>query len=247
MDKLQQIIHERPSFHRRETEIDRSFDPSESLLPYDSAAQLATQGLTCYGIESDVLAFIAETVHEGSRTLETGAGCSTLVFAIRACQHITVTPSQSEINLIREYAAQQEIGLDKIRFVPESSGRYLPRCEIEQFDLILLDGKHAFPWPIVDWFYTAGKLREGGVMIIDDVSLRSVAILAEFMKIDPRWELIRDFSGKTLAFRKLGDSTHDVAWHMQPFTVGQDAGITGRASLVRRFGRRLKRVVKKFV
>jgi len=244
MDKLQEIIHERPSFHRSETEIDRCFDPSESLLPHEAAAKLTSAGLTCYGIGPDVLSFIADTVREGSRTLETGAGCSTLVFAIRGSEHIAVTPSQSEITLITQYASQRAITLGKVHFVHESSDHYLPRCEAEGFDLVLLDGKHAFPWPIVDWFFTADRLRQGGVMVIDDAQMRSVAILAEFMRVDPGWQLIRDFSGKTLAFRKIRDSVHDVAWHMQPFTVAEPAGTAAGLSLLRRLARRLKRLAQ---
>ena len=206
---------------------------------------MASGGLTCYGIGQDVLSFIAETVDDGSRTLETGAGSSTLVFALRRSEHIAVTPSQSEIALIGEYASQHDIPLDKVRFVGESSDRFLPRCEATGFDLVLLDGKHAFPWPIVDWFFTADRLRQGGVMIIDDAQMRSVAVLAEFMKVDPGWQLMRDFSGKTMAFRKRRDSIHDVAWHMQPFTVPRPPERAAGASLLRRFARRLKRLASR--
>jgi hypothetical protein len=102
----------------------------------------------------------------------------------------------------------------------------------------LLDGKHAFPWPMVDWFYTAEKLRLGGIMLIDDVAMKSVSILADFMRVDPGWELLRDFSGKTLAFRKTRRSTHDVAWHMQPWTTIAPGSWP---NLMRRINRFLKR------
>lgn len=221
MDQLQIILSERPAFHRSETEINRPFSPSESLLPAKIANQLASPSLTCYGIGSDVLSFIAESIGPMSRTLETGAGCSTLVFAIKRSTHIAITPNELEFQLIAEYAKQKQIPLDKVQFVPESSDQYLPRCEFDKLDLVLLDGKHAFPWPIVDWFYTAEKLRNGGIMIVDDAQLRSVAILAQFMKVDPGWQLLQDFSGKTLVFKKLRESIHDVAWHMQPFVVSR--------------------------
>lgn len=241
MDKLRQIIEERPDFHRRETEIDRSFDPSESLLPHEDALKLTSGGLTCYGIGPDVLSYIADAVGESSRTLETGAGCSTLVFAVRKSEHIAVTPSQSEITLITQYASEHGISLEKVRFVRESSDRFLPRCEAAGLDLVLLDGKHAFPWPIVDWFYTAERLRPGGVMVIDDAQMRSVAILAEFMRVDPGWQLLRDFAGRTLAFRKVRDSIQDVAWHMQPFVVAPPAGAAPRPNLLRRLARGVRR------
>jgi hypothetical protein len=200
-----------------ETEIDRPFEPNESFLSQEVSSSLASADLTCYGIGPDVLTFIAENTNENSRTLETGSGCSTLIFAIQGSNHIAVTPSQVEIALITQYAEQIDISLSKVHFVQESSDRYLPLSKDEGLDLVLLDGKHAFPWPFVDWFFTADKLKKGGLMIIDDVQMRSVSILAEFMSIDPGWQLIHDFSGKTVAFRKTRESIHDVAWHMQPF------------------------------
>src|SRR4030042_738501 len=242
MDKLQQIIHERPRFHRGETEIKRSFDPSETQLPRKAATKLASSGLTCYGIESDVLSFIAETIHEGSLTLETGAGCSTLVFAIRGAEHIAITPSQTEITLITQYASQKGISLEKVHFVQESSDHFLPHYEAEGLDLVLLDGKHAFPWPILDWFFTADKLRLGGVMVIDDAQMHSVAMLAGFMRVDPGWQLVRNFSNKTLAFRKSRASIHDVAWHMQPFTISHRSITSIITNILLQIASKLKRL-----
>jgi len=244
MYTFNQIVAERPNFHRSETEIDRSFDPKESLLSPAAAAQLASGELTCYGIEQEVLSFIADNVNSTSRTLETGAGCSTLVFGICGCEHIAVTPSASETGLITDYARQRGISLDRVQFANNSSDQYLPRCATGEFDLILLDGKHAFPWPILDWFFTADRLRQNGLMIIDDVHLRAAAILAEFMNADPAWQLVRDFSGKTLAFKKIRNGIHDVAWHMQPFSLSSPVPDNGSASLIRRGIRRLRRVVK---
>jgi predicted O-methyltransferase YrrM len=241
MNQLQSILTERPSFHSSETEINRRFEASESFLPREKAEKLASSSLTCYGIESAVLSFIAEFIDEKSQTLEVGAGCSTLVFAIKRSNHIVLTPSHSEIELITAYAHQKQIPLNRTHFVCESSERFLPQCQAVNLDLVLLDGKHAFPWPIVDWFYTADRLREGGVMIIDDVPIRSVAILAEFMKVDPGWELLHSFS-RALAFKKIRSSIHDVAWHMQPFSI-LPSTVNSKNSLVSRVSRKLKRVL----
>jgi len=219
MEILERIIAARPDFHSRETELLRSFDPGESLLPEEEARRVAEPGLTCYGIEGEVLRFIAESVDNNSRTLETGAGCSTLVFAHRKAQHTAITPSATEIDLIREYAVANYIDLTNVKFVPESSERYLPRGRDPDLDLVLLDGKHAFPWPIVDWFFTADLLKLGGLMVVDDAQMRSVAVLAEFMRADPGWAFVRDFGEKTLVFRKTREKVLDVAWHMQPWTV----------------------------
>jgi len=219
VEALERVIRGRPSFHAGETEIQRSFDHRESLLSETESRALGSSGLTCYGIGEDVLRFIADSVSEGQRTLETGAGCSTLVFALCKAHHTAVTPSKSEIQLIREYAHINGIGLAEVKFVSEPSERYLPHCEESDLDLVLLDGKHAFPWPMVDWFFTADRLKRGGMMLLDDAQMRSVSVLAEFMRADPGWEFIRSFEGRTLAFRKVRDKVLDVAWHMQPWTA----------------------------
>jgi predicted O-methyltransferase YrrM len=219
MNQLQKILQERPTFHQSETEILRQFSPEESLLPPEVVKTLASRSLTCHGIEPAVLSFIADSVNDQSRTLETGSGCSTLVFGLRRTLHTAVTPSSSEPQLIRKYAAENGINMDRVTFVQETSENYLPYCKESGFDLILLDGKHAFPWPVVDWFFTADKLKKGGIMILDDSHMRAVRVLAEFMVVDPGWKLVQDFSGKTIAFQKVREFIHDVAWHMQPWML----------------------------
>lgn len=219
MDKLEIIINERPMFHKGETEIKRSFDETESLLSAKEIKRLNDTSLTCYGIGNEVLRFIASNIKKDSKTLETGAGCSTLVFAHCGCNHIAITPSASEIGLIKAYAREREISMDKVTFVQESSDYFLPRNEEGGFDMVLLDGKHAFPWPMLDWFYTADKLKENGLMIIDDAEMKSVSVLVDFMNADTRWQQVVDFSGKTIIFKKKAAFVHDVAWHMQKYTV----------------------------
>jgi hypothetical protein len=82
---------------------------------------------------------------------------------------------------------------------------------------VLIDGKHAFPWPILDWFYTADKLNEEGILILDDLQMVSVSILRDFLLEDPHWKLIESFGRRTIAARKMAKFVHDVSWHMQPY------------------------------
>ena len=217
MTILEEILAERPKLHKGETEIKRSFALKESHLDSHSARKLANGVKACYGIGPDIAQFIYHTVNENSKTLETGAGISTLIFALKRTDHITITPNETEILSIKEYAEAKQIRVDTIRFIIDESDKYLPKCDLDGLDLILIDGKHAFPWPIVDWFYTADRLNKMGFMIIDDAQMFSVAILKAFMQEDPRWKLYRSYGNRTFVFQKLQDSVHDVAWHMQPY------------------------------
>jgi hypothetical protein len=199
---ISEILQERPEVHRSETEINRTFGTEESCLSGADVAALASGKAECYGIGSDVAHFIADHVDASSKSLEIGSGLSTLVFAVRQSDHICVTPSQTEMDGIRAYANRKGININRIHFVIAASDKYLPTAEIGGLDLVFIDGKHAFPWPIVDWFYTADRLKQGGVMMVDDTHMISGSILVDFMKVDPRWTLLANFNGKTVAFKK---------------------------------------------
>ena len=237
MKQIDEILKERPAFHSGETEIGRTFQSSESFLNKEKAEQIARQTSVCYGIGSDLAHFLADTVESSSQTLETGAGISTLIFALRGAAHIAITPNQTEVEAIQSYATIKEIDLSHVEFVIQPSELYLPTCgyPAQSLDLVLIDGKHAFPWPILDWFFTAEQLRRGGLLILDDAELRSVGVLVEFLIKDPRWSLEKSFGSKTLAFRKESDPVHDVAWHMQPYNFGNGSSQANQTSLWRRF------------
>jgi Methyltransferase domain len=240
-NRLSAIIDGDLRCHRGETEINRSVDPVESILPREVVEELNSDKLVYHGIHPEVLAFIFDSVSESSHSLETGAGKSTLAFAARGSRHITITPADSEVIAIRRFAEKHDIPLGSVTFVVEPSEQFLPSCDINQLDLVFIDGKHAFPWPMLDWFFTADKLRQGGIMLIDDVQLPSVSVLAEFMQVDPAWKMVHNFFGKTVAFEKLRPSIHEVSWHMQPFNMVSVAP----PSLIRRIRGRISREVKK--
>src|SRR6266581_1651230 len=109
MDLIEKILLERPTFHRSETEIERPFDPSESHLPEAFAKQLASGTPTCHGIEPEVAHYLANSVGPGTRTLETGAGLTTLIFAIKGAVHVSISPNLAEIDAIRQYAQLNSI------------------------------------------------------------------------------------------------------------------------------------------
>ncbi|MBZ5607378.1 MAG: class I SAM-dependent methyltransferase [Acidobacteriia bacterium] len=219
-DPVRRIYEAPPLVHKRETEIQRSFEAGESFLNEAFASEVRAGKEGCYGLAEKVARFLYENTSSASRTLETGSGISTLIFGLKQTKHIAVTPNQRETEVLRQYAAQNDISLANTTFVAEASEVYLPRCTVDTLDLVLIDGKHAFPWPILDWFYTADRLTKGGVIIVDDIHLRPVAMLVDFLNADSgRWRRQKSPSANTAIFYKCVDSVHDTAWHMQPFNL----------------------------
>ena len=224
---LEKILAESPAFHRGDTETAQAFSEQRSSLRGPIVQNILNKVPACYGVDPELARFLFDSVTEQNKTLETGSGISTLAFALRQAKHIAVTPNANEAESIRSYAAANQISMDRVEFVIEPSDRYLPRCEAEDLDLVLIDGKHAFPWPIIDWFFTADKLKQNGIVVLDDLQMSSVSMLGDFLREDPRWQLERTFGRRTLVLKKISPTVHDVAWHMQPY-------------ITRRYGRRAK-------
>lgn len=214
---LEKILADRPNLHSGETETKREIAARDTIYRGSVLENFNKDIPTCCGIGPDVAKFIYESVSEESLTLETGSGLSTLVFALKRARHTVVTPNEKEFAKIRGYARENHISLDRVEFVTMASDDYLPRCEASNLDFVFIDGKHAFPWPILDWFYTADKLKVGGICLLDDLELASVAILRDFLSEDPRWKSCQSFGKRTISFRKVGAPIHDIAWHMQPY------------------------------
>ena len=56
-----------------------------------------------WSVAGDVLRFLTDLVKPGMNTLETGAGQTTVVFAVRGANHVCITPDTAQAERIRAY------------------------------------------------------------------------------------------------------------------------------------------------
>jgi predicted O-methyltransferase YrrM len=173
-------------------------------------------GFMVMGLTEAALKFIYENVDESCATLETGCGLSTVVFALRGSRHIVIAPAPKEFEITKAYCHDHGIPTSQIDFITEPSQLVLPGLESPPLDLVLIDGGHGFPTPFVDWFYTAGKLKRGGFLIVDDVWLWSCQILRDFLAEQPQWEFVAEYEGRTAVFKKVADGSEWLEWTQQP-------------------------------
>ena len=75
---------------------------------------------------------------------------------------------------------------------------------------------HGFPTPMIDWYYTAGRLRRGGLLVVDDVHLPAVAMLVGVLDRDDRWRPIRR-TKKWVAYERAADGPLREDWYQQSF------------------------------
>lgn len=159
-----------------------------------------------WGLAWEALAWIEENVREGMSTLETGAGASTMVFAARGAEHHVITPDEEEERRIRAACEERRIDLERVRFHIGRSHEVLPELEAQGLDLVLVDGAHGFPYPILDWWYLASRLKAGGRMLLDDAYLPGVASIVDYARASEAWSLEAPVSFRTACIRKLRDS-----------------------------------------
>ena len=159
-----------------------------------------------WGLAWSALAWLEETVQPGWATLETGAGASTLVFAAAGADHEAITPDHGEEDRIRAQCTERGIDSSRIRFRVGPSHEVLPAWTPRPLDLVLIDGAHGFPYPILDWWHLPPHVRVGGTVLLDDAYLPAVASIVEYVRASPDWELEDAVSFRTACARKVRDA-----------------------------------------
>ena len=175
-------------------------------------------GSITFGLSDDALRFLDVHVTGASRTLETGSGVSTLLFAAKGAAHTCVTPSGDEIRRLKSHCGARGTPVDRIRFLEAFSQVALPALANDgPLDLVLIDGGHGFPVPFIDWYLTAPRVRLNGLVIVDDTHLWTGEVLRDFLKAEPEWRVEAEFIRST-AFRKIGERV-EKEWNEQPYVL----------------------------
>ncbi len=197
---LNQILSQRPPVHTRASGENR-----------------------CIGMHNEVLQYLYDQLHPGQLTLETGCGLSTLVFALSNCIHKVIVPNAAHIEATKQAAIRYDIPFDDTTFILGRSEKVLPAFSTEtKLDAVLIDGGHAFPIPFIDWFYTNNLLRVNGLLVLDDIDLKSVSILDDYLSSQPEWQKDKVIR-RTAFYIKIHDLDIDDAWdywQKQPFNRG---------------------------
>jgi len=156
--------------------------------------------------------------------LETGAGNSTLAFLYADPKRlISIAPERSLFDRILRFCTEHQLDASSLDVHVERSEWTLPELARGnlQLDLALIDGGHGWPTVFVDFCYINAMLRNGCVLIIDDVQLHSIKELARLLvKDETRFLIVRDL-GKSLVFKKLTDERFLPEWNGQPYIVEQ--------------------------
>ncbi|MDQ6748783.1 MAG: class I SAM-dependent methyltransferase [Candidatus Dormibacteraeota bacterium] len=192
---------------------------------------------TSWRVAADLLELLNEVTSPGDTTLETGAGVSTILFAALGARHHCVCPDSDVVARITEYCRGKGVATDSITFVVDTSERALPAMALPPLDLVLIDGRHGFPAPQIDWFYTAAALKVGGLVIVDDIQLWACRLLRDFLAAEPEWELSSESPERWSAFRKVTEGdVQGKEWTQQVYGRDQMNALKRAQSFRRALG-----------
>jgi hypothetical protein len=165
-----------------------------------------------WGLAWPALEWLEAALHEGMSTLETGSGASTIVFAAAGTEHVAVTPDSDEEVRIRRSCEKLGVASDRVTFRVGYSHDVLPELPDRKLDLVLLDGAHGFPYPVLDWWHVAPQLAVGGRILLDDAYMPPVAGVVDYARSSRSWEVERSIGYRTVVVRKLSDELPPFDW-----------------------------------
>ena len=170
-----------------------------------------------------VLARLAHHASEREvrRSAETGTGKSTLLFSHLSRRHTVFTLDDAGAgDSLAAVRASPLLAPAGVEFVVGPSQRTLPAHRFEgSLDLVLIDGAHAFPFPHLDYYFLYPHVAPDGLLVLDDVHVRSVNDLFRFLCAEEMFELL-EVEHTTAFFRRTAHAVFDPyadGWWLQRY------------------------------
>lgn len=160
---------------------------------------------------------------EQPKIIETGAGNSTITFLQTDPQQVvSIAPAGGLRQRILDYCDAQGVPTDRLEFQVARSEVALPGVALAEptprFDVALIDGGHGWPTVFVDFCYMNMMLGAGGVLLLDDTQLHSIAELSRLLEMQAGFTLL-DQWGKLQVWGKDTDETFLPEHNRQPYIV----------------------------
>lgn len=170
------------------------------------------EGDEYWGLAWPALEWLEAELRDDMATLETGSGASTIVFAAAGTDHVAITPDAGEEARVRATCEELAISSETVSFVVGFSHDVLPELPKRALDVVLLDGAHGFPYPILDWWHVAPQVTLGGRILLDDAYLPPVTAVVDHVRESRAWEVERSVGYRTVVVRKVADELPPFDW-----------------------------------
>ena len=198
------------------------------------------------GLPIAVFEFMNEILKPQSRTIETGMGISTALFALKGTMHTCINPDNEEVIRFKDYVNRNNISIDNMIFICKRSDEVWFNLKENIWDFVLIDGCHGFPIPYMDWYFFSAGLKVNGYLVIDDTLISTGKELKAFLLGEDAWELINPLSPKTAVFKKIKNFNYNKEFIFQPYVL-QSTKSLNKKNMVIDFAVRAKRKLKRLL
>ncbi len=210
---VERLIRDPPALH---------LDAEGNAVPWEASPRL--------------LRALSASLFAGAKTLETGAGLSTLVFALSGCEHTVVVPDKAIADRILAWCKSHNVPTANLSFEIDRSEIVLPRLQPTPLDVVLIDGGHGFPIPFVDWHLAGQRVKPGGALFIDDTQIWTGAVLRDFLRAESGWDVVGETWLEFCMVRRTG-SQLTGEFYRQPYVLHRSFTNTSSSAFRRLIGR----------
>jgi hypothetical protein len=156
-----------------------------------------------------------------THSVETGTGRTTLLMSHLSRDHTVFTKQDrgdgNSLDLVR---ASSLLAPDAVRFIEGPTQLTVPRYAFaEQFEFAMLDGPHGFPFPYVEYCYIYPHIASGGLLVVDDVQIRTIGVMVDILRQDSMWRFL-EVVGQTAFLQRTNAPTVDPlddGWWLQGY------------------------------
>lgn len=173
-------------------------------------------------VSAPALRAIAE--HAAERTIhhsaETGCGATTLLLSHLSQSHtVFALDAGGSLSSVRNSSLLRP---GVVTFVEGPSQQTLPKFRFHaKLQLALIDGPHAYPFPDLEYYHFYPYLDTGALLVLDDIHIRSIHNLFEFLSSDPMFQL-DSVVRNTALFTRTDAPTFDPfgdSWQQQRYNL----------------------------
>src|SRR5262249_16353370 len=120
---------------------------------------------------------------------ETGSGKTTLLFSHLSEHHeVFAIDDGGSISRVQRSSLFNPEG---VTFIQGPSQMTLPRHQFSaKLQMALIDGPHAYPFPDLEYYYFYPQMADGGLLLVDDINIPSIARMFEIIESDDMFELV---------------------------------------------------------
>lgn len=168
---------------------------------------------------SVLAAFVKHAAHLPlEHSLETGSGKSTLMFSNISRHHLVFALDAGDsITCVKKSPLFNQ---STVEYVEGPTQATLPYYRfLHKLDFALIDGPHGYPFPEMEYYFIYPHLKEGAILVVDDIHIPTIFNMFKFLIDDTMFEFLEIVNQTTAFFRRTSapmfSPTGDGWWEQE--------------------------------